>query len=226
MPTNQRELGAPENVLNQVAAAEPRQPPVAFRWRYGAECDDTRWHFSEIPIGSYLDRTIEPLYLAPPRDVLMAFGEAVLVKAGVFMYESDIAALADRYASQVQTERNTVTLEEMVAKLKAGENGDAISEAMTQATADMALGRAIREGRASQSEPVNQQMLAALERLLECYKMADHSDGYCCCGSPIATHDDPMNCGHCATDAGEYNAGLIIKDMEAAIASVKGGAAC
>ncbi len=116
MPTNQRELGAPENVLNQVAAAEPRQPPVAFRWRYGAECDDTRWHFSEIPIGSYLDRTIEPLYLAPPRDVLMAAMREVQEQSAVFAKQYvvsepfirhciNLGEIADRYASQVRPEQ-------------------------------------------------------------------------------------------------------------------------
>ena len=126
------------------------------------------------------------LYTSPPmpRDVLIdAMRDAVSdLKAGVFLADCgtdiafravDYAAIADRYASQVQT------------------------------------------------EPVNQQTLAALKRLLECYKMADHHDGYCCCGSPMATHDDPMNCGHYATDAGEYNAGLVIKDMEAAIAAAE-----
>lgn len=116
--------------------------------------------------------TAVPLYTAPPvpRDVLMAVAEEVRASLSAVVCDSsepwvassqfDLDAIVDRYASQVQPERNTVTLEEMVEQLKAGENGDAISEAMTQATADMALGRAIREGRAAQPEPVNQQLLA------------------------------------------------------------------
>lgn len=115
------------------------------------------------------------LFTAPPvpRDVLMAFGIDVADKAydagviGNLFTDEDISAIADRYASQVQPERNTVTLEEIVEQLKSGENGDAISEAMTQATADMALGRAIREGRATQPEPVNQQLLVALKMVLD-----------------------------------------------------------
>lgn len=68
-------------------------------------------------------------------------------------------------------------------------------------------------------ENVNKQLLNALKRLLECYKMADHRDGYCCCGSPMDRHDDPMNCGHSSVDAGEYNASLIIDDVESVIAT-------
>lgn len=165
-----------------VAANEQQntQQPVAYRWRFGSESLDTRWHYSDVPLVPYSDRTVESLYTAPPvpRDVLMAaMRDAVAdLKAGAFLADCgtdiafravDYSAIADRYASQVQPERNTVTLEEMVAKLKASENGDAISEAMTQATADMALGRSIREGRANQPEPVNQQLLAALKLALD-----------------------------------------------------------
>lgn len=70
-------------------------------------------------------------------------------------------------------------------------------------------------------ENVNKQLFDALKRLLECYKMADHRDGYCCCGSPMDRHGDPMNCGHSAVDAGEYNASLIIEDVESAIAAAE-----
>lgn len=70
-------------------------------------------------------------------------------------------------------------------------------------------------------ENVNKLLLDALKRLLDCYKMADHSDGYCCCGSPMDRHDDPMNCGHSAVDGGEYNASLIIEDVESAIAAAE-----
>lgn len=106
-----------------------------------------------------------------PRDVLMEMGrsvERVIISGGyVALNEKQLCqivdAIADRYASKVQPERSGVTLEEVVSKLKGGENGDAISEAMTQATADMALGRAIRERRAKKPEQVNQQLLVSLK---------------------------------------------------------------
>lgn len=88
------------------------QQPVAYRWRFGSESIDTRWHYSDVPLVPYLDRTVECLYTAPPvpRDVLMAFGVEVADKAhaagviGNLFTDEDIAAIADRYASQVQPE--------------------------------------------------------------------------------------------------------------------------
>lgn len=82
------------------------QQPVA--WIEACDLDEavTSGSAAAVIHGTQPDYEYVPLYTAPPipRDVLMAFGEAVLVKAGVFMYESDIAALADRYASRVQPE--------------------------------------------------------------------------------------------------------------------------
>lgn len=165
-----------------------------------------------------------PLYLSPPvpRDVLMA---ALVELDGLFAAEFApslpvrvLERLADRYASKVQPEptchhriadaRNPVVTSGYLcvdcgALFSAADHGDIVNPI------------------SAQPEPVSQQLLAALKRLLECYKMADHHDGYCCCGSPMATHDDPMNCGHCATDAGEYSAGLVIKEMEADIAAAE-----
>lgn len=88
------------------------QQPVAWMLECPTMTGDTGWKLSWNQSGAGVCNRLagedheKALYTAPPvpRDVLMAFGEAVLVKAGVFMYESDIAAIADRYASQMQPE--------------------------------------------------------------------------------------------------------------------------
>lgn len=59
--------------------------------------------------------------------------------------------LAKGVSAAKQAPRKTVTLEELVAELKADTHGDAISAAMDQAVADMALGRAMRS--AKRAEP-------------------------------------------------------------------------
>lgn len=59
--------------------------------------------------------------------------------------------LAKGVSAAEQAQRKTVTLEELVAELKADTHGDAISAAMDQAVADMALGRAMRS--AKRAEP-------------------------------------------------------------------------
>lgn len=148
------------------------QQPVARINTVGGYPDDSR-HELELLVKHCHLFDGQLLYTAPPvpRDVLMAAMKDVYDECDrqasdcehYYSAKVDLAAIADRYASKVQPERSGVTLEEMVEQLKAGENGDAISEAMTQATADMALGRAIREGRATQPEQVNQQLLVALK---------------------------------------------------------------
>ena len=151
------------------------QQPVAWMLECQTMTGDTGWKLSWNQSGAGVCNRLagedheKALYTAAPvpRDVLMAalteINSRYMEVCGAQFGGEYISAIADRYASHAQPERNTITLEEMVAELKAGENGDAISEAMTQATADMAIGRAIREGRAAiQPEPVNQQMLAAL----------------------------------------------------------------
>lgn len=65
------------------------------------------------------------------------------------------------------------------------------------------------------------QLLSALERMLQCYSMADHRVGYCCCGDSMDRHGDTMYCGHSPVDAGEYNAEMVIKDIEQTIATIK-----
>lgn len=92
------------------------------------------------------------LFAAPPvpRDVLMAFGVEVADKShaagviGNLFTDEDIAAIADRYASQVQTERKSITPQKLADHLAAG-------------------GYAKLDNRATKPEPVNQQLLAALK---------------------------------------------------------------
>lgn len=88
-----------------------------------------------------------------PRDVLMAFGETVReqtletawqIGKGKLRSAVDLAAIADRYASQVPPERESITPQQLADLLAAG-------------------GYAQLDKRANQPEPVNQQMLAALK---------------------------------------------------------------
>lgn len=62
------------------------------------------------------------------------------------------AQQADHVGESIPPKQNTVTLEELMADLKDGTHGDAISKAMDMAASDMALGRAIREALQPESD--------------------------------------------------------------------------
>ena len=52
---------------------------------------------------------------------------------------------------------------------------------------------------------------AALRGLLSTVERLDISEGVCCCGDDMATHAEPMSCGHTPVDAGHYHHGNAIQ---------------
>lgn len=71
------------------------------------------------------------------------------------------------------------------------------------------------------AEPVNARLLASTKSVLGWFIGYDHTDGYCCCGSPMEDHASPLSCGHVAIDAGIYHSNLIIEEAEKAIAAAE-----
>jgi len=58
---------------------------------------------------------------------------------------------------------------------------------------------------------------AALRGLLSTVERLDISEGVCCCGDDMATHAEPMSCGHTPVDAGHYHHGNAIQQARDAI---------
>lgn len=86
-----------------------------------------------------------------------AFGKA-MQKSGSELPRHLIADTEKSIAAAEQGQQSkTVTLEQLVANLKAGEGGDAISAAMDQACADMEFGRRMREqAQQTELEPIGE----------------------------------------------------------------------
>jgi hypothetical protein len=63
-------------------------------------------------------------------------------------------------------------------------------------------------------------LVDALERCVASIRHADMADGVCCCGEEMATHSNPMHCGHSPVDAGEHFASLCLESAEAALAAL------
>ena len=58
---------------------------------------------------------------------------------------------------------------------------------------------------------------AALRGLLSTVERLNISEGVCCCGDDMATHAEPMSCGHTPVDAGHYHHGNAIQQARDAI---------
>lgn len=65
------------------------------------------------------------------------------------------------------------------------------------------------------------ELMKVIAPMLEWFKGADHSTGYCCCGMRMDTHGNPMNEGHSPLDEGDYHAMKLIDLADAAIANCK-----
>lgn len=67
------------------------------------------------------------------------------------------------------------------------------------------------------------EQLAKLEGALRSWLgIAQHcsiTDGMCCCGDNMAGHYDAMQCGHMATDHGEYVTSLLVEETNALLQS-------
>lgn len=139
-----------------VTTAVPADAENYLRQKYGAARAHPEWRALEAAFYAGMklqaDRNAAP---PVPRDVLMAFGEAV--RDAWLEYEDgqrftvDLAAIADRYASQVQSEPQL------------------ISYAPDMATCTLRIGdeQYLFDRHTTQSEPVNQQTLAALKDCVE-----------------------------------------------------------
>lgn len=77
-----------------------------------------------------------------------------------------------------------------------------------------AVARARALGQAA--EHINR-LEAALRGLLITVERLDISEGVCCCGDDMATHAEPMSCGHTPVDAGHYHHGNAIQQARDAI---------
>lgn len=162
-------------LLLEEARKPNTQQPVAYRWRFGSESLDTRWHYSDVPLVPYSDRTVESLYTAQPvpRDVLMAFGEEVWSHGRHACRMPDLAAIADRYASKVQPEPVNQQLQDVAQRLRnagatlpAPPPGGAIESAMNHG---LCIALALVEeavAATDAAQPVNQQLLAALKQMV------------------------------------------------------------
>lgn len=69
------------------------------------------------------------------------------------------------------------------------------------------------------------EVVEALEGLLNIMEHCSVTDGMCCCGDDMATHSDPMNCGHSPVDHGQYVAEQAFERARAAIAAYQKAAA-
>jgi hypothetical protein len=61
---------------------------------------------------------------------------------------------------------------------------------------------------------------AVLDQCIASIEHADMSDGVCCCGDDMATHPEPMSCGHAPVDAGEYYAHQALQNARKLRASM------
>lgn len=57
----------------------------------------------------------------------------------------------------------------------------------------------------------------ALKHAIETIECADTSEGICCCGEMMKTHDNGMHSGHAPVDAGNYAAFNVIEECKAAL---------
>lgn len=76
--------------------------------------------------------------------------------------------------------------------------------------------------RQAEHENLMQELMTALESCLASLERADIREGYCCCGSDMERHDDPMSCGHSPIDAGEYYTGQIMEEARKVLKKAKG----
>lgn len=90
-----------------------------------------------------------------------------------------------------------MTLEELKQIKQDMENGIVVSRATWMKVLDQAIDRDL------------------LARCLYPYaKMADATNGVCCCGDNMERHANPMDCGHTETDSGSYAQYLVLQNAE------------
>ena len=89
-----------------------------------------------------------------------------------------------------------------------------VPDRTTMPNAEEANERARALGQAA--EHINR-LDAALRGLLSTVERLDISEGVCCCGDDMATHAEPMSCGHTPVDAGHYHHGNAIQQARDAI---------
>lgn len=65
--------------------------------------------------------------------------------------------------------------------------------------------------------PAASAMLAALKGLISTMEHCSVSAGVCMCGDDMASHPDPMSCGHSPVDMGQYHADAAYKTAHEAI---------
>ena len=58
---------------------------------------------------------------------------------------------------------------------------------------------------------------ATIARAIAIIEHCDVTEGVCCCGDDMATHAEPMSCGHTPVDAGHYHHGNAIQQARDAI---------
>lgn len=63
-----------------------------------------------------------------------------------------------------------------------------------------------------------EKLVEALDACIASLERADTEEGVCCCGDDMATHGEPINCGHIPVDMGDYYAGKALDAARAALA--------
>ena len=59
---------------------------------------------------------------------------------------------------------------------------------------------------------------ATIARAIAIIEHCDVTEGVCCCGDDMATHAEPMSCGHSPVDHGSYIASQWLEEARAALA--------
>lgn len=63
-------------------------------------------------------------------------------------------------------------------------------------------------------------LVDALNACAASLERADTEEGVCCCGDDMASHGDPINCGHIPVDMGNYYAGKALDAARAALRAI------
>ena len=128
---------------------------------------------------------------------------------------------AVRAAPNVARYRNAASFKEQDAnhiELWLGQAGAALSALAPIRAAEILAAEENERARAlgQAAEHINR-LEAALRGLLSTVERLDISEGVCCCGDDMATHAEPMSCGHTPVDAGHYHHGNAIQQARDAI---------